>query len=125
MLIEYGTLIREDNTMTMTTEEVDQYRSEYGGWDKDGLSRLGVQWPPVKGWRRRLLAGLDPNAESDDAVFCRLENGKWGIRVTCHSREIVPGMSITVRKIDNSTTVVKVGCVLRQGSHYAICTFFV
>ena len=111
--------------MTMTTEEIEQYRSKDGGWDQAGLQKLGVQWPPMKGWKARLQRGEDPNTKSDDAVFCRLENGKWGIRVTCHSREILPGMSITVRRIDESTTVVKVGYVLRQGTHYCICTFYV
>jgi hypothetical protein len=108
----------------MTTEEVEQYRTESGGWSKAALEQLGVNWPPVKGWKSRLIAGENPNIEADDAIFLRLADGRWGVRVTCRSREITPGMSISVRKRDGTSEVVRVVGVISKGTHYAYCTFY-
>jgi hypothetical protein len=86
-----------------TIEEIKQQQTENGGYSKAALATLGVDWPPTKGWRERLQRGEDPNVESPDAIFVRLDPGAWAIRVTCKSREIVPGMSVTVCKRDGST----------------------
>lgn len=42
-------------------EEILAQQSVAGGWDMVGLKQLGVSWPPAKGWKYRLLAGMDPN----------------------------------------------------------------
>lgn len=36
-------------------------RTPNGGYTRADLARLGVTWPPLKGWLRRLLKGEDPN----------------------------------------------------------------
>jgi hypothetical protein len=57
-------------------EEIDAARTPAGGWTRTQLAEWGVPWPPPKGWRRRLAAGLpiDPPPPpeppgSPDALF--------------------------------------------------------
>lgn len=45
----------------MTATEIDATRSERGGWNKASLAAMGVNWPPLRGWRQKLLRGEDPN----------------------------------------------------------------
>jgi hypothetical protein len=90
----------------------------------EALVRLGVNWPPIKGWRRRLLSGDDPNAESLDGTFARLDDGMWAVRVPCASREIRPGLRVTVVRKDGTSTVVRVERIVKQGSNYSLCTFY-
>jgi hypothetical protein len=40
----------------MTAEEIDAAKTPRGGWTKATLAKWGVTWPPLKGWRKRLLA---------------------------------------------------------------------
>jgi len=35
---------------------IDSLKSENGGWSKASLAKLGVEWPPKKGWRKELIA---------------------------------------------------------------------
>ena len=39
--------------------EIEARRSTKGGYTRDALAEMGVPWPPPKGWKKRLLAGLD------------------------------------------------------------------
>jgi hypothetical protein len=41
----------------MTYDELENARTPAGGYSRQALARLGVPWPPPKGWRKRLLAG--------------------------------------------------------------------
>jgi hypothetical protein len=43
----------------MTVQELETYKSEKGGWNKKNLAKLGVAWPPTKGWKYRLLHPQD------------------------------------------------------------------
>lgn len=38
----------------ISPETILRLRSPYGGWTRAALFRLGVPWPPKKGWRREL-----------------------------------------------------------------------
>lgn len=42
-------------------EEIEAHRTARGGFTKEGLSSMGVSWPPFRGWRKRLLRGENPN----------------------------------------------------------------
>jgi hypothetical protein len=42
-------------------EVTEMFRTPAGGWTKKQLAEWGVRWPPMRGWRRRLALGLDPN----------------------------------------------------------------
>jgi hypothetical protein len=107
-----------------TEDEIEAFRSNAGGFTKDALAALGVRWPPTKGWRTRLRRGEDPNNEAESAAtFARLDDG-WGIKVPCASREIVPGILVTVVRKDGTTAKVHVGEILRRGSNFTVTTFF-
>lgn len=38
----------------ITPEMILKIRSPHGGWTRANLAKLGVQWPPKKGWRKEL-----------------------------------------------------------------------
>lgn len=37
-------------------QKIARLRTGRGGWSKKALAELGVSWPPVKGWKSRLIA---------------------------------------------------------------------
>jgi len=39
----------------VTAEWVESYKSGSGGWTKKQLASVGVDWPPEKGWKLRLI----------------------------------------------------------------------
>lgn len=41
--------------MTVTEEFLVRGGSERGGWNREQLALLGVKWPPVQGWKGRVL----------------------------------------------------------------------
>ena len=44
--------------MRLTHEHLKQSMSEGGGFNKQQLELLGVEWPPLKGWQRSII-GMD------------------------------------------------------------------
>lgn len=44
----------ETNSNTVTIEEIMAARTKNGGWTKATLSQWGVDWPPQKGWIKRI-----------------------------------------------------------------------
>lgn len=46
---------RGGGTRRVTEQEIDNARTERGGWTKATLAEWGVPWPPPKGWRKRLV----------------------------------------------------------------------
>lgn len=48
-------------------QQVDALRTPAGGWKRDSLASIGINWPPKRGWRKRYIAGEDPNEEERDA----------------------------------------------------------
>lgn len=113
------------NFKKWTEAEIEAYRSDAGGWTREALAEIGVNWPPIKGWRRRLLNGEDPNTESLDGTFARLDDAQqWAVRVPCATRELRPGLPVTVRRKDGTRALVHIGSILRQGSNFATCSFY-
>lgn len=51
--------------MHITPEEIEAGRTGRGGWKRETLAKWGVPWPPPRGWRKRLLAGLSPVSSED------------------------------------------------------------
>lgn len=41
----------------VTPEDIEKAKSPKGGFTKIALAKLGVPWPPPKGWKEALLAG--------------------------------------------------------------------
>ncbi len=39
------------------TSWLDSLKSPGGGWTRETLESLGIEWPPRKGWKKRLIAG--------------------------------------------------------------------
>lgn len=36
-------------------QKIEELKSSNGGWTKESLKSLGVSWPPIKGWKKKLL----------------------------------------------------------------------
>jgi 5-methylcytosine-specific restriction endonuclease McrA len=51
--------------MLKTREEIKKYISNNGGYTKANLAKLGVDWPPRKGWKKKLL-GKNPNKRKEN-----------------------------------------------------------
>jgi tape measure domain-containing protein len=43
--------------MKVTADMIDAARTPNGGWTQAQLAAWGVSWPPVKGWKQRLIDG--------------------------------------------------------------------
>ena len=41
--------------MKITEEFIEKIASPRGGWNRPQLALLGVDWPPERGWKRRIL----------------------------------------------------------------------
>ena len=41
--------------MRLTYQNIEALKSLNHGWNSAVLELLGVSWPPVKGWRRRII----------------------------------------------------------------------
>lgn len=50
------------NSPQFTREDILKMRTQNGGFRRETLAMLGVNWPPQKGWMKRYLAGQDPNS---------------------------------------------------------------
>ena len=35
---------------------IESLKTENGGWTKESLERLGIKWPPPKGWKKLLIS---------------------------------------------------------------------
>ncbi len=54
--------------MKITTAEIEQAKTERGGWTKETLAKWGVEWPPPKGWKKALIHKAKPAALGSDGV---------------------------------------------------------
>ena len=43
--------------LRLTEQEIESGKTRKGGYSRKQLKAWGVSWPPVKGWKRALLAG--------------------------------------------------------------------
>ncbi|GGG61409.1 hypothetical protein [Hymenobacter glacieicola] len=39
----------------LTAEMIESLQTPKGGYDRATLAKLGVSWPPPKGWKKRLI----------------------------------------------------------------------
>ena len=67
-------LERCDKSMfvTLTAEMVHAGKSRQGGWSREQLELLGVDWPPVEGWIGRACSRRWPGTTV--ATFLRLKD---------------------------------------------------
>lgn len=52
--------------MKVTIDDIEAKKTPNGGWTKETLAEWGVPWPPVKGWKQRLLEGPCPQIGTID-----------------------------------------------------------
>ena len=57
---------------TLTEELIEQARSKNGGWSKQQLEIIGVDWPPTKGWKKNITG--EKFKESKINAFIELKN---------------------------------------------------
>lgn len=60
--------------MILTHELIEQGKSRIGGWSRDQLELLGVEWPPVAGWKDRLACSGRDVADEVVAEFLDLKD---------------------------------------------------
>ena len=41
--------------MIITNELIESLKTRNGGWTKRSLAVLGINWPPTKGWKNRII----------------------------------------------------------------------
>lgn len=47
--------VGESTMFTVTEEWITRYASDKGGWTRQQLKLLGVDWPPIRGWKYRCV----------------------------------------------------------------------
>ncbi len=55
----------------VTREFLEAGRSDAGGWNRKQLETLGVEWPPLEGWRKRLIGSDLPDEAYDKFLELR------------------------------------------------------
>lgn len=56
--------------MVITNEWIGQHATASAGWTRAQLERIGVSWPPLKGWRQAAIGR--EITESDARAFVQL-----------------------------------------------------
>ena len=46
--------MKQDNIMKLTTEMITNSMSDNGGYTKGQLAIIGVEWPPIQGWKESI-----------------------------------------------------------------------
>lgn len=64
--------------MLVTIELIESGCSGAGGWNQHQLKLIGVDWPPMKGWKNRAV-GMEIS-EEDAALFVSIKGMKRGKR---------------------------------------------
>lgn len=57
----------------ITREEFEAGKTKNGGFTREQLRKWGVPWPPIKGWKKRLVYGHVPGRpmRKPDPPACR------------------------------------------------------
>jgi len=45
----------QEHADVVTTELIERLQTPAGGWTRAALAYLGVPWPPLKGWKARII----------------------------------------------------------------------
>lgn len=61
-------------TLILTKEMIERGISSRGGYNKQQLATIGVDWPPVKGWKMELIGTTVTKEQYEE--FIRLANTK-------------------------------------------------
>ncbi|MGC2766605.1 MAG: hypothetical protein WB607_13960 [Candidatus Acidiferrum sp.] len=61
--------------VTITKELILAGRSSAGGWTREQLRLLGVDWPPRKKWQREIIGRTISKADAEEFVGLRGELG--------------------------------------------------
>ena len=56
----------EQKRMKVSREEIEAKKTVKGSWTRKTLESWGIIWPPRKGWKYKLMNGLDPNSFTDE-----------------------------------------------------------
>ncbi len=43
------------HSVKLSHELIESGQSDHGGWSQEQLALLGVEWPPLKGWKKRIV----------------------------------------------------------------------
>lgn len=60
--------------MILTKQYIDKHKTGKGGWTKKKINALGVDWPPTKGWKQRLIGTVITDEKA--AIFEGRKNAK-------------------------------------------------
>jgi 5-methylcytosine-specific restriction endonuclease McrA len=71
--------------MRYTEAEIEALKTPAGGWKRKTLEKLGVPWPPPKGWKKALIAG-DPIPKSKVVFRKRSERERKKLRKRARRR---------------------------------------
>lgn len=55
--------------MIITNEYIESFMTKKGGYTRESLRKLGVPWPPPKGWKRKLLGKEAPDQHSHELAL--------------------------------------------------------
>lgn len=64
-------------TVTLTAWMIDNAANNGCGYTRQQLQAVGIEWPPVKGWKRRLVGKSVPL--SGYYTFCKIGKKKPGV----------------------------------------------
>jgi predicted oxidoreductase len=69
-------------TFTVTRRWIEAFRTEKGGWTRSQLEAIGVEWPPIHGWKDR-AEGRQISLEARALFESRLTRSqvKWGVQL--------------------------------------------
>lgn len=72
--------------MRITRELLEQGQSKAGGWSREQLRLLGVNWPPKRGWPAKIVGSEITDAEA--ARFLELNGAHLKSAKIDHARKI-------------------------------------
>lgn len=56
------------DTVIITEEFLRQGGGPNGGWNAKQLQLIGAGWPPVGGWKRKVIGRLLPKADAEEFI---------------------------------------------------------
>ncbi|MBO0323489.1 ribonuclease HI [Muricauda sp. CAU 1633] len=65
-----------ENGIVITYELIESLKTHAGGYSKKGLELLGVEWPPEKGWKARILGNVIDRGSYDRLMLDPKRGGK-------------------------------------------------
>lgn len=93
------------NTVVITNDMIVYGQSKHGGWSRDQLKLLGVDWPPAKGWKARIIGRTITQSQYE--MFLVTRNLHFKPKRFSTLRALQPG---------------EPGCLMRIGSQGTHCT---